>query len=589
MGQKLSPAELRVLIKAARGLGPCNIVLRGGYVVNVFTSETLRADVGIAGRHIAIVNDGPIEAERVIEADNLFLAPGFIDSHMHLESSLLTPAEFARIALPHGTTSIVIDPHEIANVAGPDGMRELMAAVQDLPIKIYFVIPTAVPASELEESGGRIDAADMAEFADLPNVVGIAEAMDYPGVLEAREDVLEKLASLPDGVIDGHAPGLSGRDLQAYIAAGISSEHEATNTWEGMEKLRAGMYLMIREGSAARNLADLIRLVSPQTIGRCLLVTDDLLPTDIEDHGHIDHLLRESVRHGISPAQAVRMVTVNAAQRFKLDRIGAIAPGYAADIVGLEDLEEFHPALVIARGEVAVSDGELVAHIRKHVFSPSLTHTVTIPDMGVEDLSIPAFGGPARVIGAMDGQIVTRLLEMEPTSLADHVVADTDRDVLKIVAVGRYGKSGKIGLGLVNGFGLKSGAIAGSVAHDAHNLVAVGVSDADILLALRRVSEMNGGLVAAAGGAVLEELALPIGGLMSQENAHSVARKLRRVEQAARKLGCGMEHPFMTLSFMCLSVVPELKLTVSGLVDVEKHEITPLFTGGRAWVAHAAS
>jgi len=300
------------------------------------------------------VSEAEIDAASVLDAENLLLAPGFIDSHMHLESTLLTPAEFARMVVPHGTTAVVIDPHEIANVAGPDGIRELITATEGLPLTFYVAIPPAVPASELESSGGRIDSADMAALATLPNVVGIAEAMDYPGVMQARQDVLDKLASVPDGVIDGHAPGLSGRDLQAYVAAGITSEHEATNAWEGTEKLRAGMYLMLREGSAARNLDDLIRLVSPQTVGRCLLVTDDLLPTDIEDNGHIDHLLREAVRHGVSPVQAIRMATINAAQRFKLDRVGAIAPGYSADIVGLEDLTEFRPALVVAGGELAV-------------------------------------------------------------------------------------------------------------------------------------------------------------------------------------------------------------------------------------------
>lgn len=586
MGQQLPPTQLRLLIEAARGLRPCDIALRGGYVINVFTGETFTGDVGIVGRHIAIVGDGEVDAHREIEVDGLFLTPGFIDSHMHLESSLLTPAEFARMVLPHGTTAVVVDPHEIANVAGPDGIRELMAASDGLPLKFYFMIPPAVPASELEQSGGRIEQADMARFAGSPNVVGIAEAMDYPGVIEAREDVLEKLTSLPDGVIDGHAPGLSGRDLQAYCAAGISSDHETTNAWEGEEKLRAGMYLMLREGSAARNLDDLIRLVSPQTVGRCLLVTDDLLPTDIEDHGHIDHLLRMAVRHGVTPIQAIRMAAINAAQRLGLDRVGAVAPGYVADIVGLEDLSEFMPAIVMAGGELAVSDGELVAEIRDHAFK---AYTVRIPDLSVEDLAISAGTGMVRVIGATGGQIVTRLLEMEPTVLAGRVVSDTDKDVLKIVAVERHGRSGDVGLGLVNGFGLEAGAIAGSVAHDAHNLVAVGVSDSDILLALRRIAEMNGGLVAAAGGAILQELPLPIGGLMSAESGHSVASKLRRLEQAAHRLGCGMAHPFMTLSFMCLSVVPELKLTVSGLVDVEKSEVIPLFTGERAGIERAAA
>ncbi len=579
MKSHLSPADLRALIEAARGLGKCDVVVRGAFVLNVYTGETTRADVGIAGRHIALVSppNTQIEADRVIDADRLFLLPGFIDSHVHLESSLLTPAEFVRAVLPTGTTAVVIDPHEIAGVAGADGIRELIAAAADLPVTFYVTIPSCVPALDLDAAGVRLDAADMADLAALPNVVGVAEMMNYRGVLEARDDVLEKLTCLPHCVIDGHAPGLSGRDLQAYIAAGISSDHETTDCWEGLEKLRAGMYLMIREGSVARNLDDLARLVNNNTFDRCLLVTDDLLPTDIIDRGHINHLLRRMVHHGVTPARAVRMATLNAAQRFGIERVGAVAAGCVADIVAVEDLADFDAAFVIAKGQLAAVEGGLVEPVRAHGFSPGITHTVHLPELCREDFIIAAGEGDARVMEAIENQIVTRRLFARPATLGGRVVSDTENDILKIVVVERHGRSGSIGRGLVKGFHLKSGAIAGSVAHDSHNVVAVGANDQDILVAVQRVGEIDGGLVVAAGGNVIEELPLPIGGLMSLESGPVVAARLRRLEHVARELGCPMSHPFMTLSFMCLPVVPELKLTAEGLFDVDQARIVPLF------------
>lgn len=583
MKQKYLLDEQRELIEAARGVRKCDAVIRGGYVVSVFTGEIERADVGMYhGRIAAVVYNGePVEAEHIIDADGLFLTPGLIDSHMHLESSMLSPAEFAKSVLSRGTTAVVIDPHEIANVAGVDGIRELLEASEGLPLTFYFMIPPAVPATDLDTSGGRIDAGDIAGFAGDPRVLGIAEAMDYPGVIEGRRDELEKIGAMPGKVVDGHAPGLSGRDLQAYAAAGITSEHEAINQWEGLEKLRAGFYLMIREGSAAHDLGALIKLVDTNTVSRCLLATDDLSSTDLLDKGHIDYLLSRAVKHGISAQQAIRMATLNTAQRFKLDGVGAVAPGYRADIACFKDLIDFQASLVVAGGEVVAMDGEVVVPVRSHRFSEKLTRTVHLPDLTPDDIIICAGSGLARVIGAQEGQLVTQRLLMAPAVLGGRVVPDVVNDVLKIVVVERYGRSGSVGLGLVKGFGLGAGAMAGSVSHDSHNVVAVGTSDRDIIAAAKRVGEMNGGLVVARDGEVVAELALPVGGLMSDQSAGVVAGKLRRVEQAARDLGCPMEHPFMTLSFMCLPVIPELKITDRGLVDVEEFEIVPLFAGDR--------
>ncbi len=583
--------EMHGLIHAARGLTPCDLAIRGGYVVNVFTGELVQADIGVVGGYIAVVtaSDGQLRARTEMDAQGLFLAPGLIDAHMHLESSMLSPAEFTRAALPRGTTAVVMDPHEIANVAGRQGIAELVKASEGLPLTFYVTVSPAVPESDLVTSGGELTAEDIVELSGRDRVVGIAEAMDFPAVIDAREDMLEKLTAMPGRPIDGHAPGLSGRDLQSYAAAGVTSEHEATNAWEGMEKLRAGMYLMIREGSAARDLDDLIRLVTPATLDRCLLITDDLSADDLLANGHVDHLLRRAVGRGVSAAQAVRMVTLNAAQRFRLDRVGAIAPGCAADLVAFEDLSSFGAAFVIAKGELVAVDGELVVPVREHRFSDMLTHTVRLPDLTPDSIAISSDVGPARVIRAADGQLITRQLLADPAVLSGKVVPDVERDLLKIVVVERHGRNGNVGVGLANGFALTSGAIAGSVAHDAHNVVAVGTNDHDILLAIRRIGQMDGGLVAVRESEVIAELPLPVAGLISTLPAQVTADRLRRLDEAARQLGCGMRQPFMTLSFMCLSVIPELKLTDKGLVDTAESRIVPIFTGDKTEFGRAAS
>lgn len=575
--------QMRELIQAARGDRPCDLAVRGGSVVNVFTGEIIRADVGIFGEQIAVVTgDGTIDALQTIDAHGLFLAPGLIDAHMHLESTMLTPAEFARVVLPRGTTAVIIDPHELANVAGKEGIHELIAALKNLPVRFYIMLPSCVPASEFETSAARLDASDIEELASEPPVIGLGEMMDFNAVLSGNEEALRKLASVRDKVVDGHCPGLSGRELQAYVAAGIDSEHQATDFREGLEKLRAGMHLMIREGSVAKDLDKLIGLIGPQTVDRCMLVSDDLLAIDLEEQGHIDQLLRRAVKRGIDAVQALKMVTVNPAKRFGLRRFGAVAPGYYADIVAFKNLSDFEAAFVIAGGELAAFDGQVTAELCEHSFNAALLNTMHLPDLNAKRLEIPADGGLVNVILAADGRIITGRLLIEPTVLADRVVSDTDRDILKIVVIERHGINGNIALGLVNGFGLKSGAIAGSVAHDAHNVVAVGANDCDILRAIQRVGEMNGGLAVANEGQIIADLPLPIAGLISTSNAGTTAARFRHLEDAARKIGSPMEHPFMTLSFMCLSVVPELKITDRGLVDVGGSRIIPLFTGTKA-------
>jgi len=586
MNSRLSTDHARHLIEAALGSRKLDLILLGGHVVNVFTGEVARSDVGILDGRIAVVSaDGALEGRATLDVEDMFLTPGLIDSHVHLESSMLTPAEFARAVVPLGTTAVVTDPHEIANVAGESGIREVMRAARDLPLAIYFMIPSCVPASGLETSGAVLDARDLAHFADSPQALGVAEMMNYPGVLGGDETVLRKIDAMPGRVVDGHAPGLTGRRLQAYVAAGMSSDHETTDRWEGLEKLRAGMYLMLREGSAARNLDDLADLIDPFTANRCLLCTDDISAADLVGLGHIDHLLRMLVERGVSPVKAVRMATLNAAQCFRLDRVGAIAPGYNADIAVFTDLADFRASLVVAKGEIAAVDGRLVSPVKPYRFSHRLTRSLKLPEVVPSDLDITAGDGPVRVIVASDGRITTGSVELEPTVLSGRVMTDIARDILKIVVVERHGKSGAVSVGLIRGFGLRSGAMASSVAHDAHNVVAVGVSDPDILHALRRIEDMQGGLVAVSEGAIMAELPLPIAGLLSPLSAPTVARKLRKADEGVRSLGCAMTGPFATLSFMCLSVVPELKITDKGLVDVTASRIVPLFaeeqTGNR--------
>ncbi|MDO8682929.1 MAG: adenine deaminase [Armatimonadota bacterium] len=576
------------LIAVARGREKADAVIRGGRVVNVFTEEVYPADIALCGDRIAGI--GSYESDEVIDASGLTLIPGLIDGHIHIESSLLTPAEFARAALPFGTTSVVIDPHEIANVVGAQGVRQMLAASAVQPVTFYVMIPSCVPASEFETSGGAITAADIASLALDPRALGLAEVMNYPGVLEADPETLLKISINPKKVTDGHAPGLTGRDLNAYVAAGMGSDHETVTVEEAVEKLRAGMRLMIREGSVAKNLDTFLPLVNRGNLDRLIFVTDDLLPSDILEKGHLDHLLRRAVAYGIDPIWAVKMATINPASYFDIRDIGALAPGFKADIVAVENLRDFKTRFVIHNGEMVYREGRILARkSMRRAFANDLFHTVRIAPLRLEDIRIPAKHGLCRVIEALPGRIVTDELLVNPATLLGWVVSDVHRDILKIVSVERHNATGRFAVGLITGFGLERGAIASSVAHDAHNIVAVGADDEDILTAINEVVKMQGGLVVSANGSVLESLPLPVAGLLSTQSARTVVAKLRKLEQAAAGLGVKIERPFMALSFMSLSVVPKLKLTDRGLVDVEAGEIVDLFEDATGWAASAAA
>lgn len=563
---------LRDRILAARGREAPDLVLRHARVVNVFTNEIYPSDVAI--HEGQVVGIGAYRGPNELDLDGAYLLPGLIDGHLHIESTMLSAAESARAVVPHGTTSVVVDPHEIGNVLGAEGIRMLLRATEGLPLDVYVNVPSCVPASEMENGGHVLQAADMAPLLDEPRVVGIAELMNFPGVLAADPAVLAKAElGLARGVpIDGHAPGVRGKDLCAYAAAGIESDHETTRAEEAEEKLRLGLWLMVREGSTEHNLRELLPVVRRLRARRAMFVTDDRAPNDLRDQGHLDHAVRLAIAEGLDPVSAIAMATINPAERFGLKRVGAVAPGYRADLIVADDLERLRAKLVFKDGRIVARDGAPDFRPARFDYSAALD-TVHVGPLDARSLRIPATGSRCRVIGVVPRQIVTEHLVEQPTVHDGEIVADPARDILKFAVVERHRATGDVGVGLVKGFGMRAGALASSVAHDAHNIGVVGASDADMLAAVRAVVEQRGGLAVVRDGAVLASLPLPIGGLMSDLPFEEVAERLEAVEAAASDLGCTVWRPFMVLSFLALSVIPALKLTDRGLVDVEAWEL----------------
>jgi adenine deaminase len=562
-------------VAVARGDEPADLVLRGGRVLSVFTGELLDADVAIAGEHVAAVGEG-YGGRTTVDVSGQILLPGFIDGHMHLESTKLMVDEFARAALPWGTTTVALDPHEIANVFGLDGVRAMLDSARAIPLDFYVMVSSCVPASPFESNGATITAEEIARFlAEEPNAIGVAEMMDYPGVVGGAEDAMAKIEAAGGRQIDGHAPGLSGRALNAYLAAGVRSDHECTTYAEALEKRRLGMWIMIREGSAARNLEALLPLVLEHGPTNCLLCTDDREPDHLLEQGHINDVIRRAVALGCPPAGAVVMGTLNAARYHRLHEHGAVAPGYLADVVAVPDLETFRPTMVWKRGRLVARDGRAEA-IPRATAPDRMRGSIRIPELAADAFAVAA-NGRVRVIGVEAGQIVTKALEDEPGRRDGQAVADPARDLAKMAVIERHRGTGRIGIGFVRGFGLRSGALASSHAHDAHNVVVVGVDDDDMAVAANRLRELGGGQVAVRGGEVVAEVACPIGGLLSDRPVEEVAAAVGALEVAAHEhLGATLRSPFMTMSFMALSVVPELKLTDRGLIDVDRFELVPL-------------
>jgi adenine deaminase len=552
-------------IAVARGAEPADLVVRGGRVFSSFTREWLAADVAIADGVVAGV--GSYDGRETVDADGRFVVPGFIDAHMHLESVKLLVDEFARLVLPLGTTAVVADPHEIANVLGVDGVHWLLDASSHLQLDVFFMAPSCVPASSFESPRRALTTGDLEALMRRRRVLGLAEMMNFPGVVAGLRGELEKLGLNGAGHVDGHAPGLLGRDLQAYAAAGIYSDHEALTAEEGRERLRAGMWLLVREASMARNLQALLPLVREFGPGRIAFCTDDRDPEDIADRGHVNAMVREAVEAGIAPEDALVMASLHPAQWHRLRRHGAIAPGYQADLLLLPDLESFAPDVVLKSGRPleALPRAEVPDWVRQ---------TVRIRPLEAHDFAIPWAGGSARTIGLVTDQVVTESLVAEPAVRDGHAVASPE--LAKIAVVERHLATGRMGLGFVSGSGLVRGALASTVAHDAHNLVVIGTTDEDMAFAVRRLAELGGGIVAVDDGQVLAECPLPVAGLLSEAPLDTVIAQSRACNEAAARLGWSGATPFLTLAFLALSVIPSLKITDRGLVDVDRFEIVPL-------------
>ncbi len=568
--------KLSRLIKVARGIEPPDLVLKGGQIVNVFSNEIYPADVALCGEQIAGIGSytGPNE----LDCRGKFITPGFLDGHMHIESSMVTVWEFSKTVLPHGTTTIMADPHELANVLGIEGIEYVLKTAKYQPLSVYVMLPSCVPATDLETSGARLKAADLLPYLDSPWVLGLAEMMNYPGVVFGNGEVLDKLAIAGNKIIDGHAPRLSGKDLNAYIAAGISNDHECTTVAEAQEKMRLGMHVAIREGSVTRDLLNLLPLVKPENADRFFFCTDDRTPADLMARGHIDSMVRMAIGAGLDPALAIRLATLNTARYFGLPKVGAIAPGWTADLLILSDLKKCVVEKVFKRGSLIAEKGHLLdTSPRRSLIE--VRNTVHIRALDDSSFQIPAEKGRARVMELIPDQIITRQIFAEPKRDNGQVVCDTQNDILKIAVIERHQATGNIGLGLTKGFGLRSGAIAGSVGHDAHNINVVGTNDADMRAAVEQIVKMQGGFAVANGGEILASVPLPIAGLLSDKPLPDVKDELDAANAVAAKLGCKVKEPFMALSFMALSVIPELKLTDRGLVDVNQFKIVDLFEG----------
>ncbi|MBO0702300.1 MAG: adenine deaminase [Candidatus Dormibacteraeota bacterium] len=556
-------------LQVARGEVPADLVVTGGRVFNVFTREWLEADVAVAGGHVVGLGKG-YQGDDRLELDGHRLVPGFIDAHMHLESSKLTVDQFARTVVPRGTTAVVMDPHEIANVLGTDGVHWLVDQCRDLPLAVYVMAPSSVPASPLESPRRPLTGGDLASLLRRSRVLGVAEMMNYPGVVAGDPVELEKLRSGLTDHVDGHAPGLTGKALCAYVAAGIRSDHEATTAAEALEKRRLGMWVLLREASNAHNLLDLLPMVREFGPDRCAFCTDDREPDLLVEEGHLDHMLRLAVDAGVQPEAALLMATLHPAQCHGLRDHGAIAPGYRADLVVLEDVRDFRALRVLTGGrEPAYPAVEIPDWVRR---------TVHLGPLPASVFSVPAPAGRLRVIGLVPGQLLTTEERVDATVRGGRAVADPARDLAKIAVLERHHATGRVGVGFVAGTGLRRGAYASTVAHDAHNLVVVGVDDEDMSCCARRLAELGGGVVVAEGGRVVGELALPVAGLMSDRPAAEVVARLSRLQDDLGERGVTGPAPFMALSFLALSVIPKLKLTDRGLVDVDRLRLVPLDT-----------
>ncbi|GAB4301706.1 MAG: adenine deaminase [Myxococcota bacterium] len=555
----------------ARGEKQVDLLVKGGRLINVLSGEVYAADIAVADG--IVVGFGDYEAKKTIDASGLYISPGLIEGHIHIESAMLSPPRFAEAVAAHGTAAVVCDPHEIANVLGLDGIRYMIESSEGLPVSIFFMMPSCVPATHLETAGAKITAGDIERFIKKypDRILGLAELMNFPGVLFRVPEVLEKIIAAGARSIDGHAPLLTGKDLSAYIIAGAASDHESTRLDEAREKLRKGMHLMIREGTTEKNLDELIGVVNEFNSSRVSLVSDDRHPNDLLEKGHLDYSIRRAISAGLPPVRAVQMATINTAGFYGLRGRGALAPGYRADFLLVEDLVEFKINSVYLGGR-EISELSFESGIKEPP-----RNTMNIKKLSAEIFKIKAGGNKVAAIAVLAGQILTKRLDIEPRLSDGFAEADAERDIAKLAVIERHKATGNAGLCFVKGLGLKRGALAGTVAHDSHNLIVAGMNDDDMLAAAEAVVKMGGGFAVAENGKATASLPLPIAGLMSDKPAPYVAAEMERLNKSAESLGGGLRHPFMALSFLALPVIPELKLTDRGLVDVGRFDFIDMW------------
>jgi adenine deaminase len=569
--------DTKKLIDLAMKNKNADLVFKNAKIVNVFSHEIINADVAVHDG--IIVGIGNYDGVENIDLKGKFIVPGLIDSHVHIESSMVSPMEFAKAIVPRGTTTIIADPHEIANVCGLDGIEYMLKSSENLPLDVYLMLPSCVPATSFENSGAILKAKDLEKFINHPRVLGLGEMMNYPGVIYKDEDVINKidLAHKNNKLIDGHGPDMKNEELNAYVISGVSTEHECSNVDEMIERLRLGMYIMIREGSAARNLETLVRGVNNFNYQRCLFCTDDKHPEDILNKGHIDHNIRLAIKNGIDPISAIQMATINAATCYNIKNIGAIAPGYYADMLIVDNLKEFNVEKVYKKG-ILVGENKKPLFKGNYVDNSKVIDTINILDIKKENLSIKRKSDIVNVIRLLPHNLVTEKVTRKVDLENDEFKYNDKLDILKLVVLERHKNTKNIGLGLVENFKLKNGAIASTIAHDSHNIIAVGDNDEDILNAIKEVESIGGGIAISSQNEILDSLPLIIGGLMSDKDIEYVNSKLNNMLCIAHdKLNVSKEiDPFMTLSFLALPVIPQIKLTDKGLFDVVKFDFIEL-------------